>query len=111
MRSHHEAPSAAEPQPKFGVSPAKTQRKFNRHFDRKGEIFLRSLAFARDDRPRPVTWRLGARKVFFCQPMASKICVNREKRSGIDNFTFALVVNAARIFVAKISILILFNVP
>src|SRR5712692_1968898 len=41
-------------------------------FRPKGEIFLRSLAFARDDGPRPVTWRacVLARGIFFrfCEP-------------------------------------------
>jgi hypothetical protein len=40
-------PSAAEPQPKVGISPQRGKGVLS--FRPKGEIFLRSLAFARDD--------------------------------------------------------------
>src|SRR3972149_2433085 len=50
------------------IAPSRQARKERAlSFRPKGEIFLRSLAFARDDRPRPITLaplRLGARHSF-----------------------------------------------
>src|SRR5262249_45524946 len=62
QRFDHEGPSTAEPQLKLGISRAKTQRprrKITLSFQPKEEIFLRSLAFARDDMPSASLGILG----------------------------------------------------
>ena len=73
---HHEGPGAAEPQPKLGIFAQRRKscpeqrrrgrkekriviRPFGKLRVNSGRNFLRALAFARDDRPRPSLGVLG----------------------------------------------------